>query len=455
MKLVDILNKRIILIESENSNKKSINDEFIINDFMLNNIKKILEKTNKKLKSRNLPELELKILKSENIHYRKDLSTGLSSEMYVMPVHTIKIIGDVPEIKDYEFIAKIEHGDDGNILNMVPNSSIEKLPDIYKTFNQKCDICHTNRERNNTFIIKKINDTGIDDGFKVGQLIVAGSSCLKKFMPLDVVKGFLYYAVILETMRNVLAEYEEEYYEYEETGGGRRVRQSIMYDPDNIMTLICTSYYDNHEFYISQTKAQESDKISTLSHALTLLYNSEDNRDKDLQQKACDVIDKYKDKASSLSDKVLTWSHDFDFDEAAQKNPKMDSYFHNLKILINRSYVEGKHLGYFASLLGLYLRENSISTKKDITKYEYYGNIGDKIINIPVSIIRKTGYDTTYGYMTIYLMKHENNMFVYKGKDYGFDEGNNILLSGTIKDHKIYNNVPQTIITRPKMMENN
>jgi hypothetical protein len=465
LKEILILPLQILIKEDIEPEKKSINDEFRVNDYMLGNIKKILEKVNKKLVSRNLPELKLDITKTENVPYRKDLSTGLSSKMYVMPVHTIKIVGDIPEIKDYEFIAKIEHGDYGNIINQAPNTSITKLPDEYKTFNQKCDICGTNRERLNTFIIKKVADTENDKKFNVGQLITVGSSCLKKLMPLEDVKKFLDYAIQLETMRNVLAEYESalDDFENEHFSGDGGGRVPYTYDPESIMTMICIAYFNDGGKFVSKTKADEWNRQSTVQLAMNLLYDSENSQNEKSQERAIAIINKYKDQAEELSKNVLEWAKNYDFDEAAIENPNMDSYYHNLKVLINRPYLEAKHLGYFGSLIPLYLRE----TQKNIEKktqlpIEYFGNVGDKFSDIKVEVTSTTSYNTKFGIVHLYNMKDkDNHRFVYKGQilsipnsnkgDHYVSQGDVLLLSGIVKAHSEYKGIKQTIIVRPKI----
>jgi hypothetical protein len=402
MRLSKLL-KEVLVETGVETNQKTINDEFRVNDYMLSNIRRILEKVNKNLRSRNLPELQVNILSSEVISVKKDVEGGLDN-MYSVLVHTIKIEGDVPEIKDFEFIAKIEHGEDGNIINQVPNTSVEKLPTEYKTFNQKCDICNTNRERLNTFILKKVSDTEDNKNFQIGQLITAGSSCLKRFLPLDSVKKFLDYAVQLESLRSVLAEYEtalsDPDSEYFGGGGSKHV---YTYNPETIMTLCCIAYYDNGAVYLSNKKASEYGKNSTLQDALNLKWWSE-GKDYNLRKEAIETINKYKAKAEEMSKKVIEYAKEFDFDEAAVKNPAFDSYYNNLKVLLNRPYLTDKNLAYYSSLISLYLRSvaNTI-TKQSSGPIEFYGNIGEKISNIKVTRIVMV-QEHNYYFTTTYLL---------------------------------------------------
>ena len=125
--------------EEEKSEKKSINDKFDVSGYAMSQIQKALDKANKNLRSRHLKELELKVLNTRVVSVKNDVEGALDAYRDVT-VFTVKIDGEVPELHDYEFIAKVEHTEAGNILNMNPQISIDKLPDEYKTYNQKCDI---------------------------------------------------------------------------------------------------------------------------------------------------------------------------------------------------------------------------------------------------------------------------------------------------------------------------
>lgn len=439
--------------------KKSINDEFKVNEFMLEDAHKILEKVNRKLSGRKLPPLELKILKTENIPIKSKLAdVGASYVQY-----TVKIIGDIPEIKDYEFIAKIEHTEDGNIINQAPNTSVEKLPDLYKTFSQKCDVCQTNRERLNTFILKKIASTENDDRFEIGQFIVCGSTCLKKFLPLESVKAFLEYAVQLQSLRDILVDYENAllYGNDEEDGGGGGGRgygrERIVYDQEKILTMICVSYFNDGGKFVSKSAAEKYGTTPTIYKTEQLLRAlSPYNTDRESQKEANDIVERYKSEAEKMANNILTWAKNFDFDEAALDNPKFDSYYNNLKIMLNRPHLEYKHLGTFASLVSLYDR-NVVGQKEKTSNQEseHYGTIGKKIVDIPVEVIFTTSIETSFGPMQIYNMKDaENHVFVYKGKILHIPgrpiiKGDKLLLSGTIKEHREYKGTKQTIIQRP------
>lgn len=432
----------------EAESNKTINDEFKVNEYMLAEVKKMLDKVNKKLKARNLPELELEILDDRVEEFSKKTPKGEKYKRAIR-VYTIKINGNIPEINDYEFVAKIQHTPQGNIINMSPKSTVEKLPDEYKTHSQRCDICKTDRERNDTFIIKKVD---------TGELLCAGRNCLGKFMPLDTVKAFVEYSVRLQDLRNLLANYEnnlfdtdDDYYGY---GGGRGGRVEYLEKQEDVLFFCAVIYFQDNQHYVSKTVAQNSDIQSTISKAMSLKSDYENMNPKyaDLRRDAIKTVNLYKADADKFATDVLTWAQSYDFAKAAQENPKMDAYFNNLQVLLKQPYIQPRNFGYFASLISLYLRELDKGRKRVETgAVEYFGNVGEKFANITVELVFSTFFDSQYGTVWIQTMRDENNhMFVYKGKYLGFNKGDWFKLSGTIKSHQEYKGVKQTIIQRPK-----
>jgi hypothetical protein len=99
---------------------------------------------------------------------------------------------------------------------------------------------------------------------------------------------------------------------------------------------------------------------------------------------------------------------------------------------------------------------NAIKSKKlaeDGIFSNYVGNIGDKI-EVKVKIENVFEYNTNFSYYGgishIYIMKDENNNTYTWNTANWFDKGATLTLKGTIKDHKEYKGVKQTVLTRCK-----
>lgn len=439
--------------------KKTINDEFEVSSYALEGINKALDKANKSLRARGLKELRLNVLGKNTKEIQDPDGIRLPSRVTTFK---IKIEGEVPDIHDYEFIAKIEHTEAGNIINMNPSIPVEKLPAEYKTSNQRCDICKTNRERNNTFIIKKL---------ETGEFVSAGSTCLKKFMPLDAVKAFLELAVQLEVMRNLLVTAEASPDDGDDTERGGR-RGQPYFDPEDFLTWMCIAYLSKGKKYISKKKAQEwstEDNYvqSTMSTAYNLMtphygYKGAEEDERERQE----TINRYKAEATDMAKKILDWMQAQDFDQMAVDNPNMENYFNNMKVLARLPYINEKNAGYYSSFLALYLRATKpkIEPSAEKKQSEFVSKVGEKIeLNVILKSVK--GYDSQYGWVNIYNLEDENgNKLVWfsVSSASGFwdeenqknREGEKFKIKGTVKNQQVskYNNQKETVLTRVKVL---
>lgn len=141
--------------------------------------------------------------------------------------------------------------------------------------------------------------------------------------------------------------------------------------------------------------------------------------------------------------------------ECKINNEPNNNFLRSCSDILAKDYVHIRFLGYAIWMAKDYFENKD--TNAEIS--EYYGNEGDKIkdenlIIKDVKIIPIAGYsydwyscNTTY----MYIIKFVNSdyVFVYRGDNDNIKIGNT-LKSFTIKQHKEYNGVKQTVILRPK-----
>lgn len=87
--------------------------------------------------------------------------------------------------------------------------------------------------------------------------------------------------------------------------------------------------------------------------------------------------------------------------------------------------------------------------KYDASPSEYQGEIGDRIEETVV-ITKKLPFNGPYGPSTLYSMKDDNdNVYTwFTSSAANFQEGTQYRIRGTIKEHKMYRNEKQTVLTR-------
>lgn len=79
---------------------------------------------------------------------------------------------------------------------------------------------------------------------------------------------------------------------------------------------------------------------------------------------------------------------------------------------------------------------------------EYVGEIGDRL-DLIVKIERAIQTEGRYGISTIHTMRDENgNVYLWATSAKTLAEGNYYSMRGTVKDHSMYKNTKQTVLTR-------
>jgi hypothetical protein len=83
----------------------------------------------------------------------------------------------------------------------------------------------------------------------------------------------------------------------------------------------------------------------------------------------------------------------------------------------------------------------------------FIGEVGDKLKQITVTLTKKNSFCGRFGLTNILEFRDENKNYLvwFTSTEPKFEIGDKISLSGTIKEHKKYKEIPQTIVTRCKL----
>lgn len=329
----------------------------------------------------------------------------------------------VAKIKDWKFVAIIEHCDKGNVIRRY-DMNTTLIPERYYKTPPYCEHCKTNRRRNDTYLIYNTKTTEFKQ---------VGRNCLA-----DYTNG-----LDMELVKTVVDMMDE--LEYCDMRFGYAKKYF------NISSFLCNCYeLTKHFGYTSKGKGKESGAIPTSVFALDILNNSLSKT----EYKKLLNIPHYKNKCYSQENiefvtKALTW--------ILSKNTSIyeDEFLYNLKTICGNSHISERDLGYVASLISVYMREVKANEKKwnheNTTQFaSYYGEVGKKIcVNVSVKMINK--FDGMYGISYLYKMiDAKNRVFIwFTSKE--IEDCESVRLRGTVKEHKLYNDEYQTILTRCSM----
>ena len=81
---------------------------------------------------------------------------------------------------------------------------------------------------------------------------------------------------------------------------------------------------------------------------------------------------------------------------------------------------------------------------------EYLGEIKERLRDLQVTLTAIHYFDGFYGTSTMYIFQKEENVLVWTTSSckYELEVGEHVLLTGTVKDHKLYKNIKQTVLSR-------
>jgi len=441
------------VIKENDVKVESLSQEFEVTEPVLEYLRETVNKLNVKAAKWRVPGLKIEIVRERN-EEKKDVSPwGDEEVMGVIKYFTIKIIGDVPRVDGFEFVGKIEHTPSGgNILNIAPGSSVKNLPEVYKTIKGECDVCKSNRERFNTFILQLEKDTDRFPDKKAGDLIQVGSGCLKRFLPNIDVTVLVNYAKMLAGIRS-LKDSEPKDVDGGERSGPNAYKNHI--PTDTLLKYVILAYVGTGKF-ISKKKADfDNGEVPTSEEALNMMFNTE--REENY------IIKKIKNNptilqhAKELEEKVKSWMQSTNFNDFSKNNPDFANYYHNVNLLSKSPTIQVRNSGYFASILSLYLRHHKPDTeKKEDSEKTFVGKVGERI-NFHGKLLGMKSFPNKFGGGNIVLYKFEdldgNRLEWWSSVDTGFIQGETYSLSGLVKDHKIdnYSKLPTTVVKNVKV----
>jgi hypothetical protein len=146
---------------------------------------------------------------------------------------------------------------------------------------------------------------------------------------------------------------------------------------------------------------------------------------------------------------AIQWIRQYDND-----GRPMSDYEHNLITVCKADHIRRRSAGIAAALLITHQVHLSRELERASAKPSVHiGEVGDKVTLKEVLVTQCFENSGTYGISFTYIMKAPSGaVFKWTTKNNVMDQGTSYKIVGTVKDHAEYRGVPQTILTRCKVL---
>jgi hypothetical protein len=283
------------------------------------------------------------------------------------------------------------------------------------------------------------------------------------------------YAEMIEALRDSIHQSGEMDDDF--SGGFGRGGQGNYLDHGSMGLWLSATYLHTGK-YLSKKKAEEFSTSSTLDrafYAMNSRIGMERGRDiEDEIHKRMRTEEDFKQKADALAKEFIQWSKTKDFDILINQKPEFSDFFHNLKVIAKQETFKSNNAGFFSALFQLFLRdrgdlERMAAMKASAADFTHFGQPGEKI-KLKAKVNKIKEYESQWGQGIIVMMEAEGRSIdpttqqsvtkkgnlIYFTKSFELGEGEEGEIEATVKSHQQnkYTQVPETMVTRVKVLKN-
>lgn len=376
----------------------------------ISKVEETINKLNKKLTKRNLPNITFKTGDAfEVTHQHFDTAVTLNH----VP---IELKGTFPAIEGKRILGTCVYDEDD-----LP-TYFGDVPEEYRGIkNAICQHCNTKRTRKMYAVIE---DTETKDK------ILVGRSCLKEYIGIDgdaILSLAKWFSVITQ---EVMDDQDVGYYCKSKLSG---------FSPKKYLAVVCSLCRDST--FISKTKAEEQGYIPTWVLAM--------NNYSRVELCENDWIE---------AEQIIKYFNDL--------GPNEGNYIANVKNRLVAEWLSESNLAFVASAYSSWKRALEKALKEEMHQStaasEYFGTLKERL-TISATLIRKGFYDTKWNSVTVYtFLTEDGNVCVWKAssaltgkynvteidtednEEYTYEEryraeiGDKVEIIGTVSEHEVY-----------------
>lgn len=306
------------------------------------------------------------------------------------------INGNSPKLNGWEIAARLEHIESGvNVIHHNPLNDIE-ITNNYRS-RQWCDHCHSNRQRNNTYVIYNENTKEYKQ---------VGSKCLHDFTGHTSIENILEYIKLLDALE------------------GELVNNNV--DKNS-----------GKDYYLT---------VEVLTAAHTIIKESGYYKRVVSVNDTLEYIDNIGGYDLELCNNIIDWINIQDSN---------NNYWYNVQTYISSDdkILHNTELNYVVSAVGQYVKAlNKPKIGKNKVS-EYIGNVGDKL-EITVTCDKTIEFDGIYGRTALHIFNDDNGndiIWYCNNKTKVIEEGKTVTIKCKIAEHKEYKGNKQTRINYVKI----
>lgn len=340
--------------------------------------------------------------------YVTEMTTSEGDKINVEMIDVI-VSGEAPKIDGWQLLARVELMGSENLIHQVPVSGLT-ADEQFRHHNGYCDHCNTARYRKDVYVLS--------DGEKQ---IAVGRNCLRDFLGIDDPKAIVNRAQFFE-MVNKEFEQDEEF----------SVSGSGFFRLNEMLTVAAA--YIRQEGYISKAKQLETGLSTTGESAKYALsgypeYQIETN-----------------DQDSQWAEKTIQFFRSTDSFN--------NTYLDNIRVLIKQDIVDPRHVNLIASSVITVQRELAKKENASKNTSEFVGVVKQRLKGLKLTLTKVIflGHGP-FGSSFLHLMEDaKGNVFSWiTTNKMQVAEGTEVCLDATIKQHKEYNGINQTVLTRARV----
>ena len=412
-----------------------------------------LKELNGKFAKKNLPLINCSMEQKEMYHVDEWTKEKTPYTMYVATLSSDFNNTNLSGV-DVEFcgVVSLVEGNENDKIFTFKNINYSSL-----LANCSCDKCHKKIGRNKYLVFSKVGkevETRDD-------LVVLGTSCAKDYFPFSVESYFGF----LESAFEELGSYDE----FRGSFGGCSSHYHTL-SAIYTATLTCS---DNLKCYEKEgvTKANVLGWLNNLKMDKYTYYR--DAYPMPSNPIPFEDVISWVDEMLNKSTEELR--SDFEINARSVFFKTLDDGTREMRHEIHEKYMG---IAVYAMFSAKQNHDKMVAKKiaeekrmAENAKVEYYGNVGDKF-ELTLTFDKSFGFEGAYGFTYIHLFHDdENHVFAWsssngnykveyaKNVTWGgieyveYEVGHKYLIKGSIKDHREYRNVKQTVITRCKVLD--